>query len=938
VDAAHKARNGNLGFTEAHAEVQQARRRIDETWAAYAARPLQGPQRVLVEEVAGLRAGADALTAEIAEALARGDHAGLDRLVLERLYPVVDPLTSRISRLIGLEVDAAARVLAETDAMTTAVSRANLATAVIAVLLALAAVVWQLTGMRRRLAACRDSILALAAGRASALAHDGRADEIGGLTSALTQLLEAEAGRSAERFRMASAIEAVQTNVMIADAEGRIVYANPAVLGMLREAEADLRTALPDFRTDSVVGSSIDIFHRNPAHQQRILAALKAPHKAEISVGGRSLAFIVSPVVDASGARLGAVVEWRDLTEEKARNARDQALRAEFDARAEALGSTQAVIEFEPDGTIVEANAIFLTAMGYAREEVVGRHHRMFVTPEYAASAEYRDFWARLAQGEEQRGEFHRLARGGRDVWIDAAYRALRDADGKVRRVIKVAVDVTERRQETLRVADERARFQGKLDAIDRSMGVLETTLEGALIRVNDIYLQTMGFTAAEVAGRHHRIFVDAETAASPAYAELWARLARGEAVEGTSRRTTKDGRAIWWQATYTPVLDASGRPQSVVIYATDITNQQARAEELTRVMTETRQVVGHLAGGGLDLTMNGAYSEEYRELQQAVNGCVENLRSMVAQIRTASGSILSGAQEIAQGNADLSQRTEQQASSLEETASSMEELTSTVKQNADNARQADQLAAEAREQAERGGSVVNAAVSAMGAIEESSRRIAEIIGVIDEIAFQTNLLALNAAVEAARAGEQGRGFAVVASEVRNLAQRSAAAAREIKSLIGDSSLKVGEGSRLVDQSGQTLSQIVLAVKKVSDIIGEIAAASHEQSAGIEQVNRAITQMDQTTQQNAALVEEAAAASESMEEQARKLTRLVEFFRTAGDAGAEPEAEPAAAGPAMERRSGKRPWARRAGPEPETARKDPKPRHDRAVGEDWEEF
>jgi methyl-accepting chemotaxis protein len=352
--------------------------------------------------------------------------------------------------------------------------------------------------------------------------------------------------------------------------------------------------------------------------------------------------------------------------------------------------------------------------------------------------------------------------------------------------------------------------------------------------------------------------------------------------------------------------------------------------------MKDTGAVMGRLAEGGLDLTLDGNYAPEFSELQRSVNSCIENLRSMVAQIRGASSSILGGAQEIAQGNGDLSQRTEQQASSLEETASSMEELTSTVKQNADNARQADQLASEARDQAERGGSVVSSAVAAMGAIEDSSRKIAEIIGVIDEIAFQTNLLALNAAVEAARAGEQGRGFAVVASEVRNLAQRSAGAAKEIKSLINDSTAKVGEGSRLVDESGQTLSQIVLAVKKVSDIIGEIAAASHEQSAGIEQVNRAITQMDQTTQQNAALVEEAAAASESMEEQARKLSRLVEFFKSgdADQAGADTETD----APFIERRAANRPWSSTRRESVHVASAHPEPEMDRASGDDWQEF
>jgi methyl-accepting chemotaxis protein len=277
------------------------------------------------------------------------------------------------------------------------------------------------------------------------------------------------------------------------------------------------------------------------------------------------------------------------------------------------------------------------------------------------------------------------------------------------------------------------------------------------------------------------------------------------------------------------------------------------------------------------------------------------------------------GADEISTGNANLSQRTEEQSSSLEETASSMEEMTTTVKQNADNAGQANQLAMAARDQAEKGGSVVNQAVKAMSDINDASKKIADIIGVIDDIAFQTNLLALNAAVEAARAGEQGRGFAVVASEVRSLAGRSATAAKEIKELIQDSVRKVEDGSVLVTQSGQTLEKIVASVKKVSDIVAEIAAASREQSSGIEQVNRAVMQMDELTQQNAALVEQATAASQAMAEQVRGLNQMLDRYRVndmieAAKTYAAPAGATAAARATtrVERRSGHRPWADRS--------------------------
>ena len=295
--------------------------------------------------------------------------------------------------------------------------------------------------------------------------------------------------------------------------------------------------------------------------------------------------------------------------------------------------------------------------------------------------------------------------------------------------------------------------------------------------------------------------------------------------------------------------------------------------------LNDVLHVANALAQGDLTQTITKEYVGVFGQTKDAVNGTVSNLKELVGQIKDATDTINTASKEIAAGNSDLSQRTEEQASSLEETASSMEELTSTVKQNAENAKQANQLAIGASDVAGKGGAVVGEVVVTMDSINESSRKIVDIISVIDGIAFQTNILALNAAVEAARAGEQGRGFAVVAGEVRNLAQRSAAAAKEIKTLIGDSVEKVEGGSKLVAQAGQTMEEIVTAIKRVTDIMSEITAASVEQSAGIEQVNLAITQMDEVTQQNAALVEEAAAAAESLEEQAQNLSVSVGTFK-----------------------------------------------------------
>jgi len=340
-------------------------------------------------------------------------------------------------------------------------------------------------------------------------------------------------------------------------------------------------------------------------------------------------------------------------------------------------------------------------------------------------------------------------------------------------------------------------------------------------------------------------------------------------------------------------------------------------------------RVANALAQGDLTQTITKDYPGLFGETKDGVNATVENLKKLVDEIKVAVESINTGSKEIAQGNQDLSQRTEEQASSLEETASSMEELTSTVKQNAENAKQANQLAIGASGVAGKGGAVVGQVVGTMASINESSRKIVDIISVIDGIAFQTNILALNAAVEAARAGEQGRGFAVVAAEVRNLAQRSAAAAKEIKTLIGDSVDKVENGTKLVGEAGQTMEEIVTSIKRVTDIMAEISAASSEQSSGIEQVNQAITQMDEVTQQNAALVEEAAAAAESLEEQAQNLAQSVSVFKM-DSSGSRASASRQLAAPT---RTAVAP--RRA---PAPARSAPKPAKAAGDTDEWQEF
>jgi methyl-accepting chemotaxis protein len=376
--------------------------------------------------------------------------------------------------------------------------------------------------------------------------------------------------------------------------------------------------------------------------------------------------------------------------------------------------------------------------------------------------------------------------------------------------------------------------------------------------------------------------------AQSDGYREFWRRLNEGQYEAGEYKRIGKGGKEVWIQASYNPILDLNGKPFKVVKYASDITQQKQAYIQLTAAIEA-------LSRGDLTVTMHGDFRGEHAALRDKMNATIGQLATLVSQINDAVSTIRSASSDIAEGNSNLNTRTQEQSSSLEETASSLEELTATVKQNANNANQANQLAAGARDAAEKGGQVVGTAIEAMSAITEASKKVADIIGVIEQIAFQTNMLALNAAVEAARAGDQGRGFAVVAAEVRTLAQRSASAAKEIKALIQDSQEKVEQGAKLVNRSGDTLHEIMGSVKKVSDIIGEIDTASDQQSSGIEQINSAVAQMDKNTQQNAAMVEEATAAAESMSEQARNMAELVRFFRVGeSHSMAAPERAPAA--------------------------------------------
>ena len=541
-----------------------------------------------------------------------------------------------------------------------------------------------------------------------------------------------------------------------------------------------------------------------------------------------------------------------------------------------AIGRAFALIEFEPNGTVLTANENFCKVLGYDLAEIKGKHHSMFVEPAYVASAEYRAFWAKLGRGDFDAGEFKRLAKGGREVWIQASYNPVLGARGKVLKVVKVAMDVTETKKQALD-------SHGKLEAISRAQAMIEFSTDGTIQTANENFLNALGYRLDEIQGRHHRMFVDAGYSQSSEYQEFWSKLRRGEYVADEFKRLGKGGKQVWISASYNPIFDPSHRVVKVVKFATDITGRVRAVEEIAHGLSR-------LAQGDLKQRIDVAFIPSLDRLRVDFNKSVDALERSMTAIDGNAGHIRTGMLQISSAVDDLSQRTSQQASSLEETAAALEEITTTVRNSTQAALHGREVVASAKDDAEKNGVVVREAVSAINEINKSSKQISQIIGVIDEIAFQTNLLALNAGVEAARAGDAGRGFAVVASEVRVLAQRSAEAAKEIKTLISASGAQVENGVVLVTKAGEALERIIAQILDINQIMADISTGAQEQSTALQQVNGAIGEMDQTTQKNAAMVEETTSAAHSLSDKTDDLARLVGQFQISGG-GEAPQAE-----------------------------------------------
>lgn len=533
----------------------------------------------------------------------------------------------------------------------------------------------------------------------------------------------------------------------------------------------------------------------------------------------------------------------------------------------DAVSASQAVIEFDLKGTILAANENFCAALGYAREEIVGRHHSLFCEKSVAESPAYREFWKRLGAGTFDAGTYKRVAKGGRDIWIQASYNPV-FRSGKPYKVVKIAADIT--------LAKERAiEDAGKLEALSRSQAVIEFKPSGEILTANENFCKTTGYALDEIVGRHHRIFCRKDYVVTSEYETFWKRLSVGEFIANEFVRVAKDGREIWIQAAYNPIVDSSGRVTKVVKFATDVT------ERMTAI-GQINQGLAHLAQGDLRSRLEEPFVPSMEELRSNFNSAIGKLEDTIRHIGDSAIAIAEASGEISGSTETFSKRTEQQAASLEETAAALEEITTAVADSTRRASEANELVATTKSGAEASGVIVGQAVAAMGEIEKSSREISNILGVIDDIAFQTNLLALNAGVEAARAGEAGKGFAVVAQEVRELAQRAATAAKEIKALILISDNLVRNGVDLVGKTGDALETIVIHVADIDANVRAIADAAREQSVGLKEINVAVNGLDQATQQNAAMAEETTAACSALATQAGVLREQLARFTRPG--------------------------------------------------------
>ncbi len=551
----------------------------------------------------------------------------------------------------------------------------------------------------------------------------------------------------------------------------------------------------------------------------------------------------------------------KDVTEDVKR-------RKEFETLSLVANETDnSVVITDSMGRIEYVNPGFTKLTGYTIEQAQGKKPGDLLQGPDTSEETKRRIRKKLDAREPFYDEILNYDADGSSYWISLAINPVFDEKGDLSKFISIQANITETKIASLE-------FNCKLDAIARANAVAEFSLDGRVEFVNENYLKIFELTNPdELIGRKLDQLLHREFVKSDEYHALWEKLKAGEFMTGEFRHQTQSGEERWINGSFNPIFNTSGEMTKIVMYGDDASLRKRGINQLAKTLKQ-------LEDGNLTGRVEGDFGEELNTIRDSLNISMDKLQSTINTILEMSDNVHLGASEIAKGNTELSARVENQAASLEETASTMDELTTTAENNAENASAVNARAENTGDAAKKGINVVNNAVSAMSEISGSSKRISDIIGVIDEIAFQTNLLALNAAVEAARAGEQGRGFAVVAGEVRNLAQRSAQAAKEIGSLITDSVGQVEEGTQLVNKSGDTLEEITESVLEVTRMVTEITEASRNQLDGIQQANSAVTNMDSITQQNAALVEQVTSASAEMQNSVERMRRDLQFFRT----------------------------------------------------------
>ena len=575
------------------------------------------------------------------------------------------------------------------------------------------------------------------------------------------------------------AMDGASVALMTINRDYDITYLNGATQRLMAEHRDLFQKQFPRVDFDNMIGSSIDQFHKNPAHQRGIMAQpRKEPHRAEITVGDLRFSLLITSVIDAKGDYVGNILEWDNVTQDRLR-----------EGMLDAINKAQAVIEFDIDGTIREANENFLGAVGYSIDQIRGRHHSMFVDPAYAASPDYRLFWDKLARGEFDTGEYKRITSAGKEIWLQASYNPILDKSGKAFKVVKYAVDITAQKLST-------ANFEGQVDAINKAQAVIEFDMSGNILDANANFLSVTGYRSDQVVGRHHSMFVDPSEAQGIEYRMFWEKLNRGEYDAGQYRRIGTNGKVIWIQASYNPIFDMNGKPYKVVKYATDITEQKGIAERVTQI--------------------SGIVASAASEMRATAEGMART-----AEETTRQAASVASAAEVTSVN-------------VQTVSSAGEELTASISEIARQVAESSNISQHAVVEADK-------TSEAIKTLAEAAQKIGNVVTLINDIAGQTKLLALNATIEAARAGEAGKGFAVVASEVKSLSDQTARATHEISS-------QVNSMQAATQTSVGAIAGITDTIRKVAEIASAIAGAVEEQTAATREIAANVTQVSEGTQ------------------------------------------------------------------------------------------